>query len=40
MFCENVVLEAAAWAVVLDKIGRNKDRRKQPRKKNALQTYG
>jgi hypothetical protein len=33
MFCENVVLEAAAWAVVLHEIGRNKERRKKPRKK-------
>jgi hypothetical protein len=33
MFCENVVVEAAAWAVVLDEMGRNKKRRKKPRKK-------
>jgi hypothetical protein len=29
MFCENVVLEAAAWAVVLHEIGHNKGRRKK-----------
>jgi hypothetical protein len=39
MFCENVVVEAAAWAVVLDEMGRNKERRKKPRKKNELQTH-
>jgi hypothetical protein len=33
MFCENVVLEAAAWAVGLHEIGRNKERRKKPLKK-------
>jgi hypothetical protein len=35
MFCENVVVEAAAWAVVLDEMGRNKERRKKPRKKTG-----
>jgi hypothetical protein len=40
MFCENVILQAAAWAVVLHEIGRNKERRKKPRKKNALQKHG
>jgi hypothetical protein len=32
MFCENVVLEAAAWAVVLNEIGRNKERRNHEKK--------
>jgi hypothetical protein len=29
-----VVLEAVTWAVVLHEIGRNKERRKKPQKKN------
>jgi hypothetical protein len=35
MFCEDEVLEAAAWAVVLHEIGRNKEKRKKPRKKKT-----
>jgi hypothetical protein len=31
-----VVVEAAAWAVVLDEMGRNKERRKKPRKKKRV----
>jgi hypothetical protein len=33
MSCEDGVLEAAARAVVLHEIGRNKEKRKKPRKK-------
>jgi hypothetical protein len=33
MFCENVVLEAVAWAVVLHEIGRNKERRNHEKKR-------
>jgi hypothetical protein len=33
VFCEDEVLEAAACAVVLHEIGRNKEKRKKPRKK-------
>jgi hypothetical protein len=33
MFCEDGVLEAAARAVVLHEIGRNKEKRKKPKKK-------
>jgi hypothetical protein len=33
VFCEDEVLEAAAWAVVLHEIGRNKGKRKKPQKK-------
>jgi hypothetical protein len=33
MFCEDEVLEAAAWPVILHEIGRNKEKRKKPRKK-------
>jgi hypothetical protein len=36
MFCEDEVLEAAAWAVVLHEIGRNKEKRKKPRKKKRV----
>jgi xanthine/uracil permease len=39
MFCEDGVLEAAACAVVLHEIGRNKEKRKKPRK-NELQKHG
>jgi hypothetical protein len=40
MFCEDGVLEAAACAVVLIKvlIGRNKEKRKKPRKKPVTKT--
>jgi hypothetical protein len=33
MFCEDEVLEAAAWAVLLHEIDHNKEKRKKPRKK-------
>jgi hypothetical protein len=39
MFCEDGVLEAAACAVVLHEIGRNKEKRDKPRK-NGLQKHG
>jgi hypothetical protein len=35
MFCEDEVLKAAACAVVLHEIGRNKEKRKKPRKKTS-----
>jgi hypothetical protein len=35
MFCEDGVLEAAACAVVLQEIGRNKEKRNKPRKKRV-----
>jgi hypothetical protein len=35
MFCEDQVLENAACAVVLHEIGRNKEKRKKPRKKRV-----
>jgi hypothetical protein len=38
MFCEDEVLEAAACAVVLHEIGRNKEKRKKPRKKRVTKT--
>jgi hypothetical protein len=38
MFCEDGVLEAAACAVVLHEIGRNKEKRKKPRKKRVTNT--
>jgi hypothetical protein len=38
MFCEDEVLEAAACAVVLYEIGRNKEKRKKPRKKRVTKT--
>jgi hypothetical protein len=38
MFCEDGVLEAAACAVVLHEIGRNKEKRKKPRKKRVTKT--
>jgi hypothetical protein len=38
MFCEDEVLEAAACAVALHEIGRNKEKRKKPRKKRVTKT--
>jgi hypothetical protein len=38
MFCEDEVLEAAARAMVLFEIGRNKEKRKKPRKKRVTKT--
>jgi hypothetical protein len=38
MFCEDEVLEAAARAVVLHEIGRNKEERKKPRKQRVKKT--
>jgi hypothetical protein len=38
MFCEDGVLEAAARAVVLHEIDRNKEKRKKPRKKRVTKT--
>jgi hypothetical protein len=38
MFCEDEVLETAACAVVLHEIGRNKGKRKKPRKKRVTKT--
>jgi hypothetical protein len=38
MFCEDGVLEAAACAVVLHEIGRNKEKRKKLRKKRVTKT--
>jgi hypothetical protein len=38
MVCEDEVLEAAACAVVLHEIGRNKEKRKKPRKKHVTKT--
>jgi hypothetical protein len=38
MFCEEGVLEAAVRAVVLHEIGRNKEKRKKPRKKRVTKT--
>jgi hypothetical protein len=38
VFCEDEVLEAAAWAVVLHEIGRNKEKRKKPQKKRVTKT--
>jgi hypothetical protein len=38
MFCEDGVLETAACAVVLHEIGRNKEKRKKPRKKQVTKT--
>jgi hypothetical protein len=37
-FCEDGVLEAAVRAVVLHEIGRNKEKRKKPRKKRVTKT--
>jgi hypothetical protein len=39
MFCENVILQAAAWAVVLHEIGRNKERKKPRKKKRVTKTW-
>jgi hypothetical protein len=38
MFCEDEVLKAAACALVLHEIGRNKEKRKKPRKKRVTKT--
>jgi NhaP-type Na+/H+ or K+/H+ antiporter len=38
MFCEDGVSETAARAVVLHEIGRNKEKRKKPRKKSVTKT--
>jgi hypothetical protein len=38
MFCEDGVLEAAARAVVLHEIDRNKEKKKKPRKKRVTKT--
>jgi hypothetical protein len=38
IFCEDEVLEVATCAVVLHEIGRNKKKRKKPRKKQVTKT--